>query len=175
MTRKLTFTGFAAAAVLIAVAAILAFSGTSSAQEDTPGTSESARVAPHDPNALLAIAIGVLNEDGEDEYATVDLRATKRFGKPGGAFRFYSEEHGYYNGGVRGFNCDDGVITAHGGGGLVQPDGTRIGVVYEAVFDTADGSATVTVKGKDGFEYTMEGVVDGLVWCGNPADGPPTA
>lgn len=175
MTRKLSFAGLGAVVVVLAAsAAVLAFNGTSSAQEDPPASGESSRLAP-DPNGLLAITIGVLNEDGEDEWATVDLRATKRFGHSGGNFRFYSEEHGYYNGGVRGFNCDDGVITAQGGGGLVQPDGTRIGVVYEAAFDTTDGSATVTVKGKDGYEYTMEGVVDGLVWCGNPADAPPAA
>jgi len=167
MTTGWTRAGFAGAVAALAVlVAALGFAGTGLAQEATPET-RGDRFA----NATVAIAIGQLTEnDGEE--ATVDLRAIDVGRRVRGSFRFYSEEHGYYNGGVRSLTCDDGVITAKGGGKLTQPDGTRINVVYEATFDASDGSSVITVKSKDGFEYTMEGTLDGLIKCTVPSDLP---
>lgn len=173
MTRKFTIAGLSViVAALAGIGALFAISGTSSANDEpTPVGGSTSRDADAAGDALLAVAIGQLEED-DGESATVDLRANNR--TPGGNFRFYSEEYGYYNGGVRRFNCDDGEITAVGGGVLVQPDGTRVVITYEANFDTDGGSASVTVKGR-GVNYTLEGELDGLAWCGDPSVAPPTA
>jgi len=160
-----------ALAVLIGV---LAFSATSEAQEGEPPAPE-ASGQPRPPLAKsTAIAIGTLEEEGEEGLNIVDLHAVELGPRDHGNFRFFSEEYGYYNGGVRNLTCEDGVITAKGGGGLTQPDGTHLGVVYVATFDTNDDTATVKVTGKDGFEYTLDGTVDGLLYCGNLRDAPPT-
>jgi len=121
---------------------------------------------------LLAVAIGELQGTG-GAYATVDLRATVKNGTTGGTLRFYAEGDGYYNGGVKSFTCLNGQITVKGGGGFVKPDGTRIAVVYEAHFDKITGQATITVKAKNGFQYTLTGNLNGLTWCGNPTQAPP--
>jgi hypothetical protein len=150
--------------------ALLAFSATSNAQE---GDTERAG-----PNPALvkntAIAIGTLEEEGEDGVNIVDLHAVDIGPRDRGSFRFFSEEYGYYNGGVREVSCEDGVITAKGAGGFTQPDGTHMAVLYEASFDTNTGDAVITVTGKDDFSYTLEGTVDGLMYCGNLRDAPPT-
>ncbi len=160
-----------ALAVLIG---ILAFSATSSAQEGEPPAPE-ASGQPRPPLAKsTAIAIGTLEEEGEDGLNIVDLHGVELGRRDAGNFRFFSEEYGYYNGGVRDLTCEDGVITAKGGGGLTQPDGTHLGVVYVATFNIETGEATVEVTGKDGLNYTMEGIVDGLLYCGNLRDAPPT-
>ncbi len=149
---------------------ILAFTATSSAQEGNP--------PPDKPNPALvkntAIAIGTVEEEGEDGLNIVDLHAVELGPRDAGNFRFFSEEYGYYNGGVRNLTCEDGVITAKGAGGLTLPDGTHKGVVYEATFDMNTDTAVVTVTGKDGYSYTMEGSFDGLSYCGNMRDAPPT-
>ena len=149
---------------LAALVALLAFSGTSSAQETSPAAA----------SGRVAIAIGQLSES-DGETATVDLRARSRGLRPRGSFRFFSEEYGYYNGGVRSLRCEDGVITAKGAGKLTAPDGTRTNVVYEAVFDGNHDSAVITVKGKGGLNYTMEGTLDGLIRCGSPTDEVPAS
>ena len=166
MNRKfaLSMGGAAFAIALAALAAVFFFaSGSSSAQEGGNG-------GPTDSESLLAIAIGQLEEE-EGEYATVDLRAHDR-GRVGGNLRFFSKEYGYYNGGVKTLTCDDGVIAVSGGGGLILPDGTKKAVQYTAMFDTATGESSITVKGAHGLQYTMAGEMDGLVWCGDPQDEP---
>jgi hypothetical protein len=150
---------------LTMIFAVVAFSGSSSAQTATPGAdvagagTQDASVA---GKPTVAIAIGQLNE-ADGGTATVDLRAGIRGGKTGGALRFFSDEHGYYNGGVKTLTIEDGKFTVTGGGGLFLPDGTRKQVRYSAVFSMDSGQAEITVKAKDGFQYTMSGVVDGLV------------
>jgi hypothetical protein len=149
---------------LSAVAGFAAFAGDSSASSPTPTGLQNG--APRDgqapPAGGVAIAIGQLQED-DGEEATVDLRASTRDGKAGGNFRFFSEEYGYYNGGVRMLSVRDGVIRVAGGGGLFPPEGGRIQVRYEATFSTVDNHAEITVTGPDGYQYTMSGTVAGLV------------
>jgi hypothetical protein len=85
-----------------------------------------------------------------------------------GNLRFYSEEYGYYNGGVRTL-VRGGVITATGAGGLFLPDGTRVQVRYTATISVDDEHVEIVVKGKDGLEYTIEGSLEGgFIWAGDP-------
>jgi hypothetical protein len=152
-------------AVVTAVVALAAFSSGSSA---APGDGTS-QARPRLPAAsLVAITIGqVAEEDGET--ATVDLHASVRNGRAMGNLRFYSEEYGYYNGGVRTLKYEDGVITATGGGGLFLPDGTRVQVRYTATISVDDEHVEIAVKGKDGLAYTIEGSLeDGFIWAGDP-------
>ena len=170
MTRLGTILSIGLLAAAAAAFAVFAFSAGSSA--DTGGQNRGGAGAPQaitDPDAVLAIAIGQLYEDGEDEEATVDLRAHTIDGETAGSFRFFSEEYGYYNGGVRTLAVSDGVITATGAGGLFPPEGGRTPVRYTAVFDSNTGHAEITVKARD-FEYTMAGDVNGLIWAGHPMD-----
>ncbi|MEX2159403.1 MAG: hypothetical protein WEB04_08375 [Dehalococcoidia bacterium] len=169
MSTWLKSIGISATAVV--VAALLAtgivsisVGGTSAgAQESDSSTSA---VPPRVLPSLIAAAIGQLTED-DGETATVDLRGTIRDGKPGGALRFYSEEYGYYNGGVRTLTVDDaGLIHASGNGGLVQPDGTRVAVHHDATF-APDGTSSIHVRGRD-LDYTLEGTLDGLVQVWEP-------
>jgi hypothetical protein len=172
MISKLITIGLGMVVALGAAAfGIFAVAGTSASTTATPAATSavSAATAP----SLLAVAIGELQETG-GTYATVDLRATVKAGTTGGTLRFYAEGEGYYNGAVKTFTCLNGQITVTGGGGFVKPDGTRIAVVYEAHFDKTTGHATITVKGKNGFQYTLAGNLDGLTWCGNPTQAPPT-
>lgn len=164
---------------LTTIIAVAAFSGQSSAQTAAPSTDAAgSAVRTGDPSAAgkrtIAIAIGQLNED-DGGSATVDLRAGIRGGKTGGALRFFSDEHGYYNGGVKTLTIEDGRFTVTGGGGLFLPDGTRKQVRYTAVFSTDSGRAEITVKGKGGFQYTMSGIVDGLVTVKTPPGPAPSA
>jgi hypothetical protein len=122
---------------------------------------------------MVAIAIGQLHGDS-GEAATVDLHAAIKGGTADGALRFFSSGDGYYGGGVKTLTCQDGVITVTGGGGFVKPDGTRIHVTFEARFDRQSHEAKITVNGKN-FEYTLSGHLDGLIWCGDPKQAPPTA
>ena len=121
-----------------------------------------ARVTP----SLVAVAIGQLDE-GDGHRSTDDLLASIRDGEAGGSFRFFCEEAGYYNGGVRTLSVSNGVISVTGAGGLFRPDGTRIGVQYDAQFSIETGEARIHVTGRD-YEYTMTGVVDGLVTVKEP-------
>lgn len=164
------FLGTLGAILTVGAAAfgVLSIAGGASAADPADDSSDPA--ASTQPR-MLAVAIGQLSEDG-GETATVDLRAGDKDGKERGNLRFFSEDDGYYNGGVRDVSCEGGVITARGGGGLVQPDGTRVRVAYEATFDKATGEATIHVRGRD-IDYTMQGEVDGLIWCGDPTQAPP--
>jgi hypothetical protein len=123
----------------------------------------------------VAITIGQVVEE-EGETATVDLHASVRNGRAMGNLRFYSEEYGYYNGGVRTLRFEDGVITAAGGGGLFLPDGTRVQVRYTATVSVDDEHVELAVKGKDGLDYTIEGSLeDGFIWAGDPQTVKPPA
>lgn len=160
----------------IAVAAAALASGLVSIRVGSPG--EGALAAPSEadasantarpfaPPSLVAVAIGQLEEE-DGEYSTVDLRASIRDDKAVGALRFYSEEYGYYNGGVRTLVVEDGLIKVTGGGGLFQPDGTRAAVRYEAEFALDGSHASIHVTGRD-LDYTMEGSLDGFVHLWEP-------
>jgi hypothetical protein len=175
MTKKFVTTGLGAAFALALVGfALFALGGTSSASTPTATTpTATLAVTPVAAPSMAAIAIGQLNE-ASGESATVDLHATIRAGKAGGALRFFSSGDGYYNGGVKTLTCQDGVISVTGGGGFVKSDGTRIHVTFVARFDRQSHEATITVTGKN-FEYTLNGHLDGLIWCGDPKQAPPTA
>jgi hypothetical protein len=140
--------------------------GAASAQESTPPADR--------PLKSTAIAIGVVEEEGEDGLNLVDLHGVEFGRRDGGNLRFFSEEYGYYNGAVRELSCLEGVITAKGSGGLTLPDGSHKFVVFEATFDTSSNAAEVTVKAKDEYTYTIEGTLEGLTYCGNLRDAPPT-
>ena len=169
MTQWLKTIGITAAAVVIAAllaTGIVSISvGGQGAGAQEGDAAASALDAPRVLPSLVGVAIGQL-EEADGEEATVDLRATIRDGKPGGALRFYSEEYGYYNGGVRSFTVEDGVIHVSGAGGLTQPDGTRVAVRYDATF-ASDGTSSIHVRGRD-LDYTMEGTLDGLVHVWEP-------
>ena len=164
---------------LTTIFAVAAFGGQSSAQTaagsaDATGSAVRTGDLSAASKPAVAIAIGQLNE-ADGGVATVDLRAAIRDGKTRGALRFFSDEHGYYNGGVKTLAIADGKFTVTGGGGLFLPDGTRKQVRYSAVFSTDSGQAEITVKGKDGFQYTMSGTVDGLVTVKTPPSPAPPA
>ena len=172
MRRFLGIVSAMGVAVITAVVALAAFSGGSSA---APGGGAS-QLRPDLPRpSLVAITIGQVSED-DGETATVDLHGAVRDGRAMGNLRFYSEEYGYYNGGVRTLKFDDGVITATGGGGLFLPDGTRVQVRYTAMISVEDEHVEIAVKGKDGLEYTIAGALeDGFIWAGDPqTEKPPT-
>lgn len=157
----------AAVAVVFASGVLIIDVGTSgeqatAAEPNQVGVERNVRVAP----SLVAVAIGQLDE-GDGDHSTVDLLASIRDGEAGGSFRFFCEEAGYYNGGVRTLSVSDGVINVTGAGGLYRPDGTRIGVQYDAQFSIETGEARIHVTGRD-YEYTMTGVVDGLVTVKEP-------
>lgn len=175
-TKRLTFIGGGLiVAVLAAITAIVAFNGTSSAQTDEPVSDHQSTDRPHkppkDPDALLAVAIGTIPHDDYSQ-ATIDLRAHESAEKEGGAFRFYCDEMGYYNGGVKDVGWEDGVITATGAGGLWQPDGVRVQVQYTFTVDTETNDAEVTITG-DGVDYQAQGQLDGFSWAGTRSDAPP--
>lgn len=135
-------------------------SGALAAPVDSSAAPDAAVVRP----TLIAAAIGQI-EEADGESATVDLRASIREGVVGGALRFYSEEYGYYNGGVRTLVVENETIKVTGGGGLLRPDGTRTAVRYEATFALDGSSATIHVTGRD-LSYAIEGALDGFahVW-----------
>ena len=165
MRKFLSIGSALAVAAVTAVVALAAFSGGSSA---APGDGDS-QARPNLPApSLVAITIGQVVEEG-GETATVDLHASVRGGRAMGNLRFYSEEYGYYNGGVRTLKFENGVITATGGGGLFLPDGTRVQVRYTARISVDDEHVEIVVKGKDGLEYTIEGSLEnGFIWAGDP-------
>lgn len=168
MRRLPGYAAIIAAAALGVLVGAAAFGDTLSAGAQQVGTGAPNSERPvREPPDLVAIAIGqLLEEDGES--VTVDLRAVAREGSVGGALRFYSEEHGYYNGGVRTLTVEDGVITVTGTGGLFPPEGGRMQVAYEAVFSSSDGHSVIHVRSRDGYEYTMEGTLEGLILSGAP-------
>lgn len=158
---------FVVAAMLATGIVSIGIGGTSAgAQEEDTSTAQSVATPSSIQPSLVAVAIGQLSED-DGETATVDLRGTIRDEKAGGALRFYSEEYGYYNGGVRTLSIDDaGTIHASGNGGLTQPDGTRVVVHYDATF-ALDGTTSIHVRGR-GIDYTLEGSLDGHVQVREP-------
>jgi hypothetical protein len=127
--------------------------GTASAQSATP-PGATTRV----PTRTIAIAIGQLIED-DGERATVDMRGATDGARAGGALRFYSADHGYYNGAVRTLAVENGTIKATGRGGLIKPDGTRAAVQYTATI-TPDKRVEIVVTGRNGFTYTLAGRLD---------------
>lgn len=169
MMKFASIAGAVAIGAVTAVVALAAFSGGSSA---APGDGTAAGIGePLVPASLVAIAIGQVVEEG-GETATIDLHASIRDGRAGGNFRFYSEEYGYYNGGVRTLKVENGAITATGGGGLFPPEGGRVQVRYTAVISTNDNHVVVTVKGKN-LQYTIEGTLeDGFIFAGDPQTQP---
>ena len=117
---------------------------------------------------VVAVALGTLNES-EGDQAVVDFRAGKTGDDAKGNLRFYSEEHGYYNGAVKRLSIENGVIKAAGGGGLVKPDGTRFPVRFEAEFHASSKRVSIKVQGREGYQYTLDGVLDpGFIKIGNP-------
>lgn len=127
--------------------------GTTSAQTVTPPAAKAKSVA---------IAIGQLVED-DGERATVDLRGASDGARVGGTLRFYSADHGYYNGAVRTLSVENGTIKATGAGGLLKPDGTRAAVKYTASI-SPDKRVEIAVTGRNDFAYTLAGRLDpGLV------------
>ena len=163
------FISIGAAAIIVGLSAFAAIAAFGDSASAAPSQARRA------PPSLVAVAIGQLTED-DGETGVIDLRAAIRDGKAGGNFRFFSEEYGYYNGGVRTLSVENGVITVTGGGGLFPPDGKRVQVRYTATFAIADGATEITVTGKDGATYTMEGTLDGLIRAGAPLkDKPPAA
>jgi hypothetical protein len=172
MRKFASIAGSLAVAAVTAVVALAAFSGGSSA---APGDGTGAGLRePLVPASLVAIAIGQVVEEG-GETATIDLHASIRDGRAGGNFRFYSEEYGYYNGGVKTLKVEDGVITATGGGGLFPPEGGRVQVRYTAVISMEDNHVVVTVKGKN-LQYSIEGTLeDGFTFAGDPKSQLPPA
>lgn len=175
MSKVYVIGGGVVLAAVTAVIALAMFSGGSSASTIAGADTASSPPVVASPapvaSGTLAIAIGQLTED-DGETATVDLRATNKDGAIGGAFRFFSDEYGYYNGGVKTFRLQDGVITVTGGGGLFPPGGGRVQVQYKAVFGTSNNHAEITVKPRNGAAYTMEGTIDGEVWAGSAASQP---
>ena len=172
MRKFLSIGSGLAVAAITAVVALAAFSGGSSA---APGDGASQARPALPPASLVAITIGQVVEE-EGETATVDLHAIIREGRAMGNLRFYSEEYGYYNGGVRTLKFENGVITATGGGGLFLPDGTRVQVRYTATVSVDDEHVEIVVKGKDGLDYAIEGSLeDGFIWAGDPQKEKPPA
>lgn len=115
----------------------------------------------------VAVAIGQVVED-DGMRNTFDLRAQTDGARVGGTLRFYCPHKGYYNGAVRTLAVENGTIKATGGGGLFQPDGTRIPVRYTATI-TPDQRVDVVVSGPNGFGYTIAGKMEpGLVRAGDP-------
>ncbi|HEY5625163.1 MAG TPA: hypothetical protein VIT93_01605 [Dehalococcoidia bacterium] len=177
-TRLIFLGGGLIVAMLAAISAIVGFNGTSSAQTNEAAAESPSAERPHkppkDPNALLAVAIGTITHDDDDSPDTIDLRAHESAEKEGGAFRFYCDEMGYYNGGVKDVTWEDGVITASGAGGLWQPDGTRVQVQYTFTVDTETNAAEVIITG-DGVDYETSGQLEGFSWAGTRSDAPPFA
>lgn len=174
MTKTLRFAGVGLVAVLIAAAvAAVAFNGTTSADEGDMNSAQAqvTRPAP-DPDALVAVAIGNVLNDTTDP--TLDLRAHDANGEQGGAFRFFCEKMGYYNGAVKTLDVEDGVITATGAGGMWKIDGTHVKVEFVLTVDTDAGTADVTITGP-GVDYEASGDLDGFSWAGTRADAPPFA
>ena len=176
MTRLASKAGFGLIAVTAAAAALafVVFGGGSSTTASAQGNGPNgAQAAAKDPNATIAVAIGTLTEDSGDT-ATVDLHAHTANGITAGNLRFFSDEYGYYNGGVKSLTVSGGVITVQGGGGLFPPGGPRVQVHYTATFDSNTGQAQIAVQGRN-VSYTMSGHVDGLIWSGHPGDKMPAA
>ena len=157
MKKALAISAGLAAVALAAFGAFAAFGDGTTASAQSSG---SGAAAPS--GSFVAVAIGQLHED-DGEEATVDLHASSKDGTVNGAFRFYSEEYGYYNGGVKTLTFENGVIHVTSGGGLFLPDGRRVQVRYDATFSTTDNHAVVTVTRPNGTTYTMSGEIDGLV------------
>ncbi len=153
-----------AIAVAVVAAATLFSLGTAYAEEpDRPKDKK-------DRPEVVAIAIGLLNEADGDK-AIVDFRAAKGDERTGGNLRFYSREHGYYNGAVRRLTVEDGIVKAAGGGGLWRPDGTRTRVRFTAEFSVESKLVAIKVQGREGYEYTMEGKLDpGFIRAGAPPE-----
>jgi len=163
MTRWLRTLGITGAAIVIAALLATGIVGISFGGTDAGAQESNDADVQHNalvPPSQVAVAIGQLEEE-DGEYATVDLRAAVRDGDVGGALRFFSEEYGYYNGGVRTLEvADDGTIHVTGAGGLFH-DGARTQVRYDATF-APDGATSIHVQGR-GVNYTMAGHLDGLV------------
>ena len=154
-----------------AAAAVFIYEGTSSAQtEEAPPAAE--RKPALDPDAMLAVAIGTI-QNGETD-PTIDLRAHEADANEGGAFRFFCEDMGYYNGGVDDITFAGGVITATGSGALWKTDGTRVKVDFTLTVDTETSLVTVAITGP-GVDYETSGLLDGFTWAGTRADAPPFA
>jgi len=145
------------------IAAVAVFGTVYAAEPDRPEKTK-------DRPDVVAVAFGVLKE-ASGEQAVVDFKAGKNGENARGNLRFYSRDDGYYNGAVRRFAVEDGIIKATGGGGLIKPDGTRIPVRFVAEFQVETKRASIKVTGREGFEYTLEGVLDpGFIRVWTPDD-----
>ncbi|MBI4492363.1 MAG: hypothetical protein HY690_06175 [Chloroflexi bacterium] len=157
--------------ILIGLGAIVALFavGTASAQEAKQPRAQASLPT------LVAVAIGQLKE-ADGGSSTIDLRAGLRDGQSRGNLRFYDPAVGYYNGAVRSLSLENDTIKASGAGGLFRPDGTRIGVRYLAEISTDGQHVSITVQGRNGYQYALSGRLDpGLVRAGSPQSLVPTA
>jgi hypothetical protein len=112
----------------------------------------------------VAIALGAIEGD---EEAYIDLHAAVGAERQGGNLRFWTEDDGYYNGGIRTVTITGQNVHAEGAGPLWKPDGTRVPVRFSMDLNGGSNRVSITVKGRE-LEYTLEGKVEGFVFVGPP-------
>lgn len=118
----------------------------------------------HARPTAVAIALGAIEGD---EEAYLDFHAAISSERQGGNLRFWTEDDGYYNGGVRTVTINGQNVHAEGAGPLWQPDGTRVPVRFTLDLNGGSNRLSITVQGRD-LEYTLEGTIDGFVFVGAP-------
>ncbi len=118
----------------------------------------------HERPTAVAIALGAIEGD---EEAYLDFHAAISSERQGGNLRFWTEDDGYYNGGVRTLTINGQHVHAEGVGPLWQPDGTRVPVRFSIDLNGGSNHVSITVRGRD-LEYTLEGTVEGFVFVGAP-------
>jgi len=115
----------------------------------------------------VAIDLGAV---AGDEAAYIDFHAAVGPERQGGNLRFWTEDDGYYNGGVRTVTINGQNVHAEGAGPLWR-DGTRVPVKFTLDLNGDSDHVSITVKGRD-LDYTLEGTVDGFVFVGPPPQKP---
>src|SRR5438552_3306938 len=73
------------------------------------------------PPSLVAFAIGSVKE-ADGDRSIVDFKAGLTGGDAHGNLRIFSTDMGYYNGGVKSFSVEGGIVKASGAGPLLRPD-----------------------------------------------------
>ena len=141
----------------LALLPILAL-GTVSAAEPTTS------LPPQAPPGTAVWARGTVHESDGDSVR-LNFHANNQAGVVNGNLNFQSED-GSYNGGVRYFAVQGGVIYATGAGPMTLPDGRRLRVNYSATFGIESKRVSIHVSGADGYSYTVEGTLDGVVGTG---------